>query len=67
MAVKAFEATVKNGQIVLDMDVQLPENTIVYVLIPEDDTSSVVRIVSPRLVHREQAVDFSKKVEEIDR
>jgi hypothetical protein len=60
--VVAFEGVVVNGQIKLRTDIRLPEQATVYVLIPNLKASKMVRIPSPRLVHREQAADFSKEV-----
>jgi hypothetical protein len=44
--------------------VQLPENTEVYVVIPDFESSPRARVPSPRLVHPEQASDFVKQVVE---
>lgn len=65
MQVTAYEGIVQNGQIRLKTNVNLPNNTKVYVIIPELETKKRVRIVSPRLVHPEQAIDFKKEVVDI--
>ncbi|MEO8495093.1 MAG: hypothetical protein ABI614_08485 [Planctomycetota bacterium] len=55
-----YEATVKNGCIQLPENVLLPENTKVYVLVPESDEPPTVR--SPRLADTEKATDFQKQL-----
>jgi hypothetical protein len=62
MQVKAFEGVIENGQIRLKTNINLPEKTKVYVIIPNFAAQKVVRIYSPRLVHPEQAIDFKKEV-----
>ena len=64
MAISTFEGVVKDGQIRLRDKVQLPENTEVYVVIPDFESSPRARVSSPRLVHPEQASDFVKQVVE---
>jgi hypothetical protein len=62
MNVATFEGVVENGQVVLPPDVSLTEKAKVYVLVPDVEFKPVFHIRSPRLVHREQAVDFEKTV-----
>lgn len=38
MSIATYEGTVKNGQIKLSIEVKLPENATVYVVIPEADS-----------------------------
>lgn len=64
MSVTTIEAVVENGQIRLPASVRLPDQTKVYVLIPDAKVSAVSRVGSPRLRHPEQAVDFQKEVVE---
>ena len=45
--------------------VALPENTKVYVVIPDVETAPPAHIYSPRLAHPEQAPDFVKQVIEV--
>lgn len=52
---------VENGQIRLTENVTLPENAIVYVIVPGNETPPAV-IRSPRLAHPEQSKDFIKSV-----
>ena len=62
MQVTTYEGIVENGLIRLKTKVSLPNKTKVYVIIPELETQKTVRVVSPRLVHPEQAIDFKKEV-----
>jgi hypothetical protein len=64
MAISTFEGVVKDGHIRLRDDVRLPENTQVYVVIPDLESSPRARVPSPRLVHPQQAPDFVKQVVE---
>jgi hypothetical protein len=65
MAVLTFKGIVHNGQIQLPDDVVLPEDTRVYVVIPDVTTAPQAEIHSPRLAHPEQAVDFVKQIVEV--
>jgi hypothetical protein len=62
MQVKAFEGVIENGQIRLKTNINLPDKTKVYVIIPDFEAQKVVHVYSPRLVHPEQVVDFKKEV-----
>jgi hypothetical protein len=64
MAVKTYEGIVEKGKIRLNSGVRLPENAKVYVIVPEASAQKkkVVRVLTPRLVHRKQASDFIMKV-----
>jgi hypothetical protein len=62
MGVTTVEGIVENGQIRLPAAVRLPERTKVYVVIPDVEVQPVAYIGSPRLVHPEQAADFTKEV-----
>lgn len=66
MPIATFEGIVENGVIRLRDDVTLPEQTRVYVVIPEFDATPQAHVYSPRLVHPEQAGDFVKQVVEVD-
>lgn len=57
------QARVENGQIKLPDDVRLPENALVYVVIP-DAAKPISRIAGPRLLNPEQAADFELEVVE---
>lgn len=62
MSVKAFEAIVEQGQIKLPTNIRLPENTKVYIVVPEENVIEVRYISSPRLANPEQASDFKMEV-----
>jgi hypothetical protein len=59
MRIVAFEGVVEQGQIKLKTDIHLPDNTKVYVIVPD---MKFAEIHSPSLLHPEQAVDFKMKV-----
>jgi hypothetical protein len=65
MAVSTFEGVVENGRIRLPEDVVLPEQTRVYVVIPDLQGVPQARIRSPRLAHPEQMADFAKQIIEV--
>ena len=62
MQVTTFEGIVENGKIRLITNINLPEKTKVYVIIPGFETRKVAHVYSPRLVHPEQAADFKKEI-----
>ena len=62
MKVTTFQGTVENGQIRLDANVRLPEKATVYVVVPDGAFTQASYVGSPRLVHPEQAADFTKEV-----
>ncbi len=64
MTVATFQGVVENGQIRLPAAVRLPEKARVFVVVPDMQTVPFGSIVSPRLVHPEQATDFRKAVVE---
>lgn len=64
MALTTYEGVVEKGKIRLKTRVRLPENTKVYVVVPENEQKKVARMASPRLVHRKQAADFRMIVSE---
>ena len=57
-----YEATVENGQIKLPSAVNLPEHTRVLVVVPSTESKTGSRVLSPRLVHPEDASDFAIEV-----
>ena len=63
MAVKTFEGVVKKGQIPADL--RLPDNTRVYVVVPDAEDTQKAHVLSPHLAHPEQAADFKKEVVEV--
>ena len=64
MDITTYEGVVEKGTIRLKSGVQLPENTKVYVIVPEllTEHKKTARVLTPRLVHRKQAADFKMKV-----
>jgi hypothetical protein len=65
MIVNAIEGIVENGAIRLRDDVNLPENTRVFVVVVDQPDRPVAHIRSPRLAHREDAIHFRKQVLEL--
>jgi len=57
-----YEGVVENGHVTLPSDVDIPDDTRVYVLVPDVDTQRTLQILSPRLVDQSQAKDFVKEV-----
>ena len=64
MGISTFEGVVENGAIRLRGDVTLPENTRVYVVVPDLEAGPRAKVPSPRLAHPEQAGDFAKEIVE---
>ena len=58
-----LEATVRDGRIVLPEGTCIPDNTRVYVVVPESKDAEQVRMMSPRLVHHDELPDFTMQVE----
>jgi len=57
-----YEGVVENGHVTLPPDVDIPEKTRVYVLVPNSETKRIPRILSPRLARPEQVKDFELEV-----
>ncbi|MBW1716578.1 MAG: hypothetical protein JRJ77_12275 [Deltaproteobacteria bacterium] len=64
MSIVTLEGIVEKGQIRLKPNVQLPDKTKVYVVVPKIQIERHTRIFSPRLAHQEQAKDFEMEVAE---
>ena len=62
MGVVTFEGVVEHDRIRLKSNVRLPENTKVYVIVPDVQVDQVARVFSPRLAHPEQAADFKMEI-----
>jgi len=60
-----IEGVIENGQIRLLDNVQLPENTRVYIVVAEDAALQPVHMRSPRLANPEQVDDFLKQVSKV--
>lgn len=59
-----YEGVVEKGKIRLKSGVTLPENVKVYVIVPDfqAEQKKTSKVSTPRLVYREQAVEFKMKV-----
>ncbi len=64
MKVTAYEAIVENGQVRVVGGMSLPEHARVYVVVPDADQATAIRVGSPRLAQPERAADFEMKVGE---
>ena len=65
MSVATIEGIIENGQVRLPPNIQLPERAKVFVVIPDLVQPPITAHVrSPRLLHPEQAADFTKRVVE---
>jgi len=64
MTITTYEGVVEKGKIRLNTNVHLPDNTKVYVVVPETEAKKTARVMSPRLVHRKQVADFKMEVGE---
>jgi predicted DNA-binding antitoxin AbrB/MazE fold protein len=65
MSATTFEGIVEKGRIKIDSDVNLPEGTKVFVVVPDIEMEKrEIRLNSPRLAHPEQAADFEMEVVE---
>ena len=62
MSIVTFEGIVEQGQIKLKSNVQLPENTRVFVVVPDVQVEKVAHMFTPRLARREDAADFEMEV-----
>ena len=64
MGIATFEGIIDQGQIRLNTRVHLPENTKVYVIVPNIQIEQIAYVFSPHLVHPEQAADFKMEIVE---
>ena len=62
MSITTYEGVVEKGKICLKTGIHLPDNTKVYVIVPEMEAEKTARVLSPRLVHRNQVADFRMEV-----
>jgi len=63
MGVLTLEGVVERDRIRLKTNVRLPENTRVYVIVPDVQVEQVALVFSPRLAHPKQAADFKMEME----
>ena len=59
-----YEGIVENGRVTLPPNIEIPDKTRVYVLVPDAEMPPTLYVASPRLVHPEQARDFEMQVTE---
>jgi hypothetical protein len=59
-----YAGIVKNGQICLNGEIHLPENTRVVVLVNDQNELHRANMMSPRLANPEQAKEFQMEVME---
>jgi hypothetical protein len=64
MAVTTYEGVVEKGKIRLKVNVKLPENARVYVIVPDEPAQTVSYVRTPRLKYPKQAKDFALQVSE---
>jgi hypothetical protein len=57
-----YEGIVENGCVTLPANIDIPDRTHVYILVPDAETQRTLQVASPRLVHPEQAKDFVKQI-----
>lgn len=62
MGVLTIEGIVDNGQIKLTSDVQLPEHTKVFVVVPDMKIEQTAHLFSPRLKNSDQAAEFEMEI-----
>jgi len=62
MSVVTLEGIVEHNRIRLLDEVQLPDNTKVYVIVPGIEVERAAHMYSPRLALREQAADFMMEI-----
>jgi NADPH-dependent ferric siderophore reductase len=62
MRILTLEGVVHRDRIYVRTNVRLPENTKVYVIVPDVQVEQVARVFSPRLAHPEQAADFRMEI-----
>ena len=57
-----YEGIMKNGRVKLPPGAQIPNETRVYVVVPELETIPLPYVASPKLANPEQAQDFEKRI-----
>jgi hypothetical protein len=62
MSVITLEGIVDHGSIKLTTNVHLPDNTRVYVIVPDIQVEGIAHIYSPRLANPEQAEIFKMEI-----
>lgn len=59
-----YEATVVNGEIRLPAGIELPENSKVLIVVPNEKRELSGRLRSPRLADSERAAEFNMEIEQ---
>jgi hypothetical protein len=59
-----YEGIIENGRVTLPKNARIPDNTRVYVVVPDSETISAPYVASPHLADPEQARDFEKRIVE---
>ncbi len=62
MGIVTLEGIVEQGQIRITSGVHLPENTHVYIVVPNVEIERTVRLHTPRLAYPEAAADFTLEI-----
>ncbi|MFL6208871.1 MAG: hypothetical protein ACJ74W_08480 [Pyrinomonadaceae bacterium] len=62
MGVVTYEGIVEGGQIRLTSEVHLPEQTKVYIIVPDFKVERTAHLHSPHLKRPEQAADFAMEI-----
>ena len=62
MSVATYEGVAEGGKIKLEAGISLPEQTKVYVVVPDEIVRTIPRVVTPRLAHPEQIADFQMEI-----
>ena len=62
MTIMTLEGIVEKGQVRLNTHLNLPDDTRVYVVVPDIRVEDLPQVASPRLLHPEQAADFRMEV-----
>jgi hypothetical protein len=62
--IATYEGVVENGYVILPPEARLPDETRVFVIVPDTAMQHRLQILSPQLVDQSQAMDFVKEVTE---
>lgn len=65
MQVTTIQGVVENGQIKLSEAIEIPDETIVYVVVPTVQPRRVARVMSPRAVRPEKLENLEREVIEL--
>ncbi len=65
MQVITIQGVIENGQIKLTETIEIPEKTVVYVVVPNIEPKRNPRIMSPHLVDKDRMNDFEREIIEL--